>query len=154
MATHSSILAWKTPWTEEPGGLQSVGSQRVGHDWATNHTLCLYGLACSGHSMKGNHIICGLLWLTFLSLFSGFRYVVVRIRTIIFFLYLNYIPLYEGTSFCLSAHQLTDIWVVSMFWLLGIMLLWMSLYKFLCWYIFSILLHLYGGHVVILFNLE
>ena len=32
MATHSSILAWRIPWTEEPGGLQSVGSQRVGHD--------------------------------------------------------------------------------------------------------------------------
>ena len=32
MATHSSILAWKTPWTEEPGRLQSMGSQRVGHD--------------------------------------------------------------------------------------------------------------------------
>ena len=30
--THSSILAWRIPWTEEPGGLQSVGSQRVGHD--------------------------------------------------------------------------------------------------------------------------
>ena len=34
MATHSSILAWRIPWTEEPGGLQSTGSQRVGHDWA------------------------------------------------------------------------------------------------------------------------
>ena len=32
MATHSSVLAWKTPWTEEPGGLQSMGLQRVGHD--------------------------------------------------------------------------------------------------------------------------
>ena len=32
MATHSSILAWKIPWTEEPGRLQSRGSQRVGHD--------------------------------------------------------------------------------------------------------------------------
>ena len=32
MATHSSILAWKTSWTEEPGGLQSRGPQRVGHD--------------------------------------------------------------------------------------------------------------------------
>ena len=31
-ATHSSILAWKIPWTEEPGGLQSIGSQRVRHD--------------------------------------------------------------------------------------------------------------------------
>ena len=35
MATHSSILAWKISWTEEPGGLQSMGSQRVGHDWVT-----------------------------------------------------------------------------------------------------------------------
>ena len=34
MATHSSILAWKIPWMEEPGGLQSKGSQRVGHNWA------------------------------------------------------------------------------------------------------------------------
>ena len=32
MATHSSILAWRTPWTEEPGGLQSMGSQRAGQD--------------------------------------------------------------------------------------------------------------------------
>ena len=32
MATHSSILGWRIPWTEEPGGLQSMGSQRVGHD--------------------------------------------------------------------------------------------------------------------------
>ena len=32
MATHSSILAWRIPWTEEPGGLQSKGLQRVGHD--------------------------------------------------------------------------------------------------------------------------
>ena len=32
MATHSSILAWRIPWTEEPGGLQTMGSQRVGHD--------------------------------------------------------------------------------------------------------------------------
>ena len=42
MAIHSSILAWKIPWTEEPGGLQSMQSQRVGHDLATkppNHTL-------------------------------------------------------------------------------------------------------------------
>ena len=36
MATHSSILAWEIPWTEEAGGLQSLGSQRVGHDLAVN----------------------------------------------------------------------------------------------------------------------
>ena len=37
MATHSSILAWSIPWTEEPGGLQSLGSQRVGHDQEHTH---------------------------------------------------------------------------------------------------------------------
>ena len=36
MATHASILVWRIPWTEEPGGLQSLGLQRVGHNWATN----------------------------------------------------------------------------------------------------------------------
>ena len=36
MAPHSSTLAWKIPWTEEPGGLQSMGYRRVGHDWATS----------------------------------------------------------------------------------------------------------------------
>ena len=37
MATHSNILAWRIPWTEEPGGLQSMGSQRVGHDLGNQH---------------------------------------------------------------------------------------------------------------------
>ena len=42
-ATHSSILAWRIPWTEEPGGLQSMGLQRVGYDWVTKHsTATLY----------------------------------------------------------------------------------------------------------------
>ena len=58
MTTHSSILACRIPWTEEPGGLQSVGSQRVWHDWATNtsHTILfkthfyLYSLATPGLS--------------------------------------------------------------------------------------------------------
>ena len=39
MAPHSSALAWKLPWMEEPGGLQSIGSWRVGHDWATSLSL-------------------------------------------------------------------------------------------------------------------
>ena len=39
MAPHSSTLAWKIPWTEEPGGLQSMGSLGVGHDWATSLSL-------------------------------------------------------------------------------------------------------------------
>ena len=39
MATHSSILAWRIPWIEGPGGLQSMGSQRVRNDYVTNFTL-------------------------------------------------------------------------------------------------------------------
>ena len=39
MATHSSILAWRIPWTEEPAGLQSMRLQRVRHDWATDTSL-------------------------------------------------------------------------------------------------------------------
>ena len=45
MTTHSIILAWKISWTEEPGGLQSMGSQRVRHDWATNAYLLTYCLS-------------------------------------------------------------------------------------------------------------
>ena len=45
IAIHSSTLAWKIPWMEEPGKLQSMGSQRVGHDWATSmscHVMYIY----------------------------------------------------------------------------------------------------------------
>ena len=41
MATHSSILAWRIPWTQEPGGLQSMASQKVGHSWMTKHSTQL-----------------------------------------------------------------------------------------------------------------
>ena len=55
MAIHSNILAWKIPWTEEPGRLQSMGSQRVGHDWATslNQTLSVYRDS-TAHVQDGN----------------------------------------------------------------------------------------------------
>ena len=41
MATHSSVFAWKIPWTEKPGGLQSMGLQRVGQDSATEHKIVI-----------------------------------------------------------------------------------------------------------------
>ena len=53
MAPHSSTLAWKIPWTEEPGGLQSMGLLRVGHDWATS-------LSCIGEG-NGNPLQCSCL---------------------------------------------------------------------------------------------
>ena len=45
METHSSILPWRIPWTEEPGGLQSTGLQRVRHGWAAN--TAIYKKTCS-----------------------------------------------------------------------------------------------------------
>ena len=50
MAPHSSTLAWKIPWMEEPGGLQSMGSQRVGHDWGLHFH---FSLSCTGEG-NGN----------------------------------------------------------------------------------------------------
>ena len=58
IATRSSILAWKIPWTEKPGGLQSMGSQRVGYDWATrqSHTY--------------SYLLASLGWPIFIHLFT------------------------------------------------------------------------------------
>ena len=55
MAPHSSTLAWKIPWAEEPGRLQSMGSLRVGHDWATSLSL-----SCIGEG-NGNPLQCSCL---------------------------------------------------------------------------------------------
>ena len=57
MAPHSSTLAWKIPWTEEPGGLQSMGSLRVGHNWATSFH---FSLSCIGEG-NGNPLQCSCL---------------------------------------------------------------------------------------------
>ena len=58
MAPHSSTLAWKIPWTEEAGGLQSMGSLRVGHSWATS--LFHFSLSCIGEG-TGNPLQCSCL---------------------------------------------------------------------------------------------
>ena len=49
MATHSSIFAWRIPWTKHPVQLQSMGSQRVGRDWATNTHIPLYVMILKGY---------------------------------------------------------------------------------------------------------
>ena len=53
IAIHSCILAWKIPWMEEPGRLQSMGSQKVGHDWATLLSL-IYFFTSSFKQLKDN----------------------------------------------------------------------------------------------------
>ena len=57
MATHSSTLVWKIPWMEGPGGLQSMGSLGVGHDWATS---LFFSLSCIGEG-NGNPLQCSCL---------------------------------------------------------------------------------------------
>ena len=52
MATHYNILAWWIPWTEEPGGPQSIGSQRVGHNWVTFTFTFLYQPSYQGSKKK------------------------------------------------------------------------------------------------------
>ena len=53
MTTHSSILAWEIPWAEELGGLQSMGSQRVGHDLATKQQQQIQQTTAAFCSMRG-----------------------------------------------------------------------------------------------------
>ena len=52
MAIHSSTIAWKIPWTEEPGRLQSMGSQRVGHDWETSLHFPSLAAAAAAKSLQ------------------------------------------------------------------------------------------------------
>ena len=99
MASHSRILAWEIPWTQEPGRLQSMGSQRVGHDWAGS---------------------CGHLTSLSMIISRSIR----CCKWCYFILWLNNIPLYICTSSSLSIHLSMDIWAVSTSWLLWTVLLW------------------------------
>ena len=92
MATHSSVLAWRIPWTEEPGELQSIESQRIGHDWVTNththththtHTYLQDLIMCSifqthliTETLSTKHLTGLDLWL----MFFGRRVVFLRLK--------------------------------------------------------------------------
>ena len=67
MATHTSNLAWRISWTEDPGGFQSMGSQRVGHDWVTNtHNIVSIFLPVNSKSSEQFHLemidMANLVW--------------------------------------------------------------------------------------------
>ena len=75
MATHSSILAWRIPWTEEPGGLQSVGSHRVGHDWSNwaDSGLAFHSLNVVFYRVEAFNLMKFSLWIiSFLDSAFGF----------------------------------------------------------------------------------
>ena len=73
MATHSSLLAWRIPWTEGPGGLQSMRSERVGHDWAHMHSVTFSVLVVGVRIFK----------IRSLSNFQGYNIVLLTIVTIL-----------------------------------------------------------------------
>ena len=76
MAIHSRTIAWKIPWTEEPGRLQSMGSQRVGHDWATSLSLKKIKLHCSILKIKTSIIsLRNQLGTRGISVQTGIRYI-------------------------------------------------------------------------------
>ena len=131
MATDSSILAWRIPWTEDPDRLQSVGSQRVGHDWATEYT-CTHGILSLPWKFSVLHLIIFLapnLYLSSMSFPSLGTH---------FFSALNDIPFSGCNTVHVSIHLLNDILVTSKFWQLWIKLLQASVCSFLCGHSFSI----------------
>ena len=68
-ATHSSILAWEIPWTEEPGGLQSVGSQRIRHDLVTEHALSAQAIKWTmENGLQTSQTVCTDTWAAFTTL--------------------------------------------------------------------------------------
>ena len=69
MATHSSILAWRIPWTEEPDGLQSMGSQRVGHNWATSQDRNTEGLKIWATLEDGKFTFSKYYFIKFINIF-------------------------------------------------------------------------------------
>ena len=85
MGTHSSILAWEIPWMEEPGGLRSLGSQRVKHNWVTNNPKIKDGvLICYGFHHKLNG-----LSIKNLSFLTPFHWIVSLINMHFFFIYIH-----------------------------------------------------------------
>ena len=87
MATHSSILAWRTPWTEEPGGLRFMGSLRAGHNQPQSSAIHITGQrAAVLSSMKGISELCGLhpQLMTLLRRASGVNHRALKLNTACF----------------------------------------------------------------------
>ena len=67
MASRANILAWKISWTEKPGRLQSMGSQRVGHDWVIEHTHTRIEIDTFAHSLPCDFAVPQLGWVKYVS---------------------------------------------------------------------------------------
>ena len=99
MTTHSSTLAWKSPWTEEPGRLQSMGSQRVGNNWETSLSFTFHGPSIPGSDAK-------LLFIA-----SDFTSITSHIYNwVLFLLWLHLLILYRVISPLTSSSILGTYW--------------------------------------------
>ena len=104
MPPHSSALAWKIPWTEEPGGLPSMGSLRVGHDWSD---LAAAAAAAAGLSCKAQWLLlpflCDVSECTLRLLSQGKQYLFL----FLFFLYemMSVNKTYHGNNFMTSINK-------------------------------------------------
>ena len=131
MTTHSSTLAWRIPWREEPGRLQSMGSQRVGHNWATslfckthktqtarpwnNRSLSLSSFMSLNRILEtlSIHLSYRLLYLTSRSIPTFYYY--CKLYLFIFIVYLNFcFPVYRYSGFSLNP----KIWVIILLFFL------------------------------------
>jgi len=157
MATHSSILAWRIPWTEEPGGLQSIGLPRVRHDWsdwARTHTrkhkpcslaipsilphtqprhhgsaICVYGFPYLDVSYEWTQTVWDFLNLTSFPEHRLSRLLKTVARQWCSFSRLSNVSWMDHTVF--TPLSLMDIGVVFIFWLLWMIVKWTFLYKVL-----------------------
>ena len=133
MAPHSSTLAWKIPWMEEPGRLQSMGSLRVGHNWATSLFTFMHwrrkwqptpvflpretgepvGLPSMGSHRVGHD------WSDLAAVAAAGSSTLLELTQMHSFLWLSNIPSYVCTTSPLSIHLLTDVRWFPIFRLLG-----------------------------------
>ena len=113
MATHSSILAWRIPWTEEPGGLQSTGWQRIEHDWAIS-------LSLSFMTNDVEHLFTG--WWAIL-LWGNVCSVSIQFLSVLFVCFWLCWVFVASRAFSLVA----AIWGYSLVWCAGFSLQWLLL---------------------------
>ena len=131
MATHSSILALRIPWTDEPDGLQSMGSQGVGHNWATNTLTFTQSFSLF---LNGSYSMYSCLWLLSFVLMSVIVIQVsVYLSHLFFFVAVYYSVVWIHHPWCCQC------------WLVWTVLLWIFLYTYFGEHMHWFLLGMYSG---------
>ena len=150
MATHSSILAWRVPWTEEPNGLQSMGSQGVGHNWATNTLIFTqsFSFVCFWmwfHLQVESYSMYSCVWLLLFIMVSVIFIQLVCILVICSFLWLYIILSYEYTTHVFIYSPVDRHFGCCQCWLVWTVLLWIFLYTYFGEHIHLFRLGMYSG---------